>query len=78
MTADSATLAVILIGEGVYGLTAVADSTSPVYWWIVIALGVGATAIHLWRERPSPRLVALTLAVIVLGSAAFWLAYSSL
>jgi len=73
-----APLAIILIGEGVYGLTVVADSTSPVYWSIVIALGVGATVLHLWRERPPLRLVALTIAVILLGSAAFWVAYSSL
>ncbi|MGR0220863.1 DUF6518 family protein [Agromyces sp. ZXT2-6] len=34
-------LAGVLIGEGVYGLTAIAATTGPVFWWAAITVGVG-------------------------------------
>lgn len=32
-------LAGVLIGEGAYGLTVIADTTSPVFWWAAITVG---------------------------------------
>jgi hypothetical protein len=29
----------VLIGEGVYGLTVIADTTYPPYWWVQMAVG---------------------------------------
>ncbi|WP_460772349.1 DUF6518 family protein [Microbacterium sp. GXF7504] len=36
----TAVLAGLLCGEALYGLTVVADTTSPVYWWLAAAAGV--------------------------------------
>ncbi|WP_435093551.1 DUF6518 family protein [Clavibacter michiganensis] len=47
--AGVAVLSAVLLAEGVYGLTVVASSTSPVYWTLEIVLGVGflaAVALH--------------------------------
>ncbi|MGO4690142.1 DUF6518 family protein [Glaciibacter sp. 2TAF33] len=69
---------VILIGDGLFGPTVIAGSTSPVYWWIITGLGVGFATLHLWRTRASPGVIALCMANIVRGSGAFWAACSAL
>lgn len=66
----SALLAGIGVGEAVYGLTVVADSTSPVYWWIIGSAGVlllgGMTG---WRLRGVyPRLIAVVGTLLVAGA----------
>lgn len=75
--AGAGVLAGILVGEGVYGLTVVAATTSPVYWWAVIGLGAAlvlATAIRLRSVRPVLVLVLVT-AIVACG---FLLAYAAL
>ncbi|WP_165307345.1 DUF6518 family protein, partial [Agromyces binzhouensis] len=61
-------LAGILVGEGVYGLTVVAETTSPVWWWIEIAVGAAVLVAGVLRVRPwGLALVALTGTVLVAG-----------
>lgn len=52
--AGVAVLSAVLIAEGIYGLTVVAASTSPVYWTLEIVLAVGflaAAALHCRRTQ---------------------------
>lgn len=42
----------VLIGEGIYGLTVVAETTSPVYWIIEIVLGIALLAAATAAARP--------------------------
>lgn len=72
------TVAAVFIGEGVYGLTVVAETTSPVYWWLQITAGAVLTVVVLVARRARLVTSALTLAVIAAGSTAFWLAYRAL
>jgi hypothetical protein len=51
-------LAGVLVGEGVYGLTVVADSTSPVYWTLSLVAGALVPALALARWAPRRTLVA--------------------
>ncbi|WP_400995082.1 DUF6518 family protein [Agromyces sp. GXQ0307] len=67
-------LAGVLIGEGVYGLTVVADTTSAVWWWFQIAAGSVLLVVGALRVRPwGLALVALTGTVLVAGL--FWSAF---
>lgn len=66
----------VLVGEGIYGLLYIADTTSPPYWWgqIVVGMGmVGWVAVRRLR-RPGPAAVAVLVCVAV--AAAFVVAYS--
>ncbi len=66
-----------LVGEGVYGLRYIADSTYPPYWWGQIVVGVALLG---WvAARRFRRLVPLALsAVVALGvAAAFIVVYSA-
>lgn len=63
-----APLSGVLIGEGVWALDAISDTTSPVYWWIQIVLGVGFLALATIRRRP--RVVVAVAAVVVTAAAA--------
>ncbi|WP_062518869.1 DUF6518 family protein [Demequina silvatica] len=70
-------LAGVLIGEAVYGLTVIADTTSPVFWWICAAAGVvllGAMCVRL--ARPGVILLACVTTVALAG--AFVVAYRML
>ncbi|GAA2042390.1 hypothetical protein GCM10009819_31010 [Agromyces tropicus] len=70
----TAVLAGILVGEGVYGLTVVAETTSPVWWSIELAVGALVLAFGALRVRPwGLALVAATGTVLV--AAAFWSAF---
>ncbi|QTX03782.1 DUF6518 family protein [Agromyces archimandritae] len=78
--AGAAILGGILLGEGVYGLTVVSETTSPVWWWIELALGAAlALAVALaalGRRRLGDAILAAGGAVLV--AAAFWAAFSAL
>ncbi|MFY0406886.1 DUF6518 family protein [Solicola sp. PLA-1-18] len=61
-----ALLAGLAVGEGVYGLTVVAATTSPVYWTISVVGGVLGLAWFAWRTRSARSIataVLLTAAV---------------
>ena len=47
-------LSLVLVAEGVYGLTVVAATTSPVYWSLEIAAGVVFVIVAIVRTRPTP------------------------
>jgi hypothetical protein len=66
----------VLIGEGVFGLTVVAETTSPVYWWLQIAGGVAFVAIVSVRMLRRRGYIALA-AVLTLTGAALFLAFYS-
>lgn len=73
-----APVASVLIGEGVYGLTVVADTTSPVYWVVQIVIGAVLTLVVILRPRMPVPLAALTLGLVAAGSSAIVAAYSAL
>jgi Family of unknown function (DUF6518) len=66
----------ILIGEGVYRLTFISTTTSPVYWWAELAVGLAllVTLIEARRLASIEALLAFGVAVITTGT--FLLAYS--
>jgi hypothetical protein len=71
-------LAGVLIGEGVYGLTAIAATTSPVFWWAAITVGVALlVAVAALRLRDI-RSTAVSGSVAVLTAAIFVGAYLAL
>jgi hypothetical protein len=49
--AGVATLSCVLVAEGVFGLTVVADTTSPVYWTLEIVLGIAFVVAAVRRGR---------------------------
>lgn len=68
-------LCAVLLGEGFYGLTTIADTTSPVYWTIEIVLSIGFVVVALARARLRMPLAALVIGIWLVGSVAFALAY---
>lgn len=62
----------LLVGEGVYGLTVVADTTSPVYWTFSVLAGLvflgWATLRRL--QRPTPVVAVLGTALVAVGQLA--------
>jgi uncharacterized protein DUF6518 len=77
IAAGAGAIAGILVGEGAYGLTVIADTTSPEYWTLQITVGLGivlAVAIRLRRTSSIGLCAGVTAAVAV----AFYIAYSSL
>ncbi len=72
----------VLVGEGIYGLTVVAQTTSPVYWVIEIVLGVAllVAAIVSARPRVVPSLLGALVAAAgaaLYSGAMLWLAAAS-
>ncbi len=70
--AGTAAIAGILIGEGAYGLTRIADTTPGGYWAAQIAVGLAIViAISVTRLR-TPKLVALCALLTALVSVVFY------
>lgn len=69
--------AAVFIGEGLYGLTAISDTTSPVFWSIEFTAGVALVAIVAARVRAIAA-VAVLVGATALGAALFYVVYSSL
>jgi hypothetical protein len=65
----------ILIGEGIYGLTQIADTTYPPYWWGEIVVGLILLVVGA-RRLLGVRAVAIAVGVAALAAAAFVLVYS--
>jgi Family of unknown function (DUF6518) len=64
-TLGAGALAGVLFADGMYGLTVVSDSTSPVYWSLCLGAGavlVGVTALRLRTPAGAARVVASTVA----------------
>ena len=66
----------VLIGEAIYGLTVVADTTSPVYWCLQAAAGVAFVAVVAVRMLRSPEYIAFAGALTLTGAALFVAFYS--
>ncbi len=66
----------VLVGEGVYGLAYIADTTYPPYWWGEIAVGLALLLAVTTRCLPDPRDIALGVGVTGLTAAAFVAVYS--
>lgn len=64
----------LLIGEGIYGLVEIADTTYPPYWWSEIIVGAGLLVWASARLR-QPRLVATAIGVAIFIAAAFLAIY---
>lgn len=73
----TAALAGVGVGEGIYGLTVVAGSTSPVYWTVIGVAGVALLTIMLVRRIRGRMPVMCAVAGTVAIAAAFLLTYSS-
>lgn len=72
--AGSSVLAGVLIGEGVYGLTVVAATTSPVYWTISLVAGLVVPAL-VARRLGSARTLLAAYALTAVVALAFYVAY---
>jgi hypothetical protein len=66
----------VLVGEGVYGLTFVSDTTYLPYWWGEIAVGVFLLLAVARRRSLGIRAVALSVGVAALVAVAFVGVYS--
>ena len=71
----SSLIAGVAVTDAVYGLTVVADTTSPVYWSIAGVAGVVFVVLVAWRRHLAWRYVALQVALTLLwvgiGTAGF-------
>jgi Family of unknown function (DUF6518) len=68
--------AAVLVGEGVYGLTVIADTTSPVYWWLQTAGGAALATLVPLRTGVRPSTMALGLVLTAVGAVAFYVFYA--
>ena len=66
----------VLVGEGVYGLRFIDDTTSPVYWWGEILVGVILAAWVVLRNPRRSQAAAVAAGVCVLTAASFVAVYS--
>jgi hypothetical protein len=67
----------VFIGESLYGLTVVSDTTSPVFWSIELAAGIALVAVAAIRIR-SLVAIGVLVGATALGAALFYAVYSSL
>ncbi|MGW2095558.1 DUF6518 family protein [Promicromonospora sukumoe] len=74
----AALLAGIGVGEAVYGLTIIRETTSPVYWTVIGVAGLALLAGLLGRRVRGALPVALAVGGTAVVAVAFYLAYSSL
>jgi hypothetical protein len=71
-------LSAVLIGDGVFGLRYVSETTGTIYWIAAMILGVGFLVLANLRQRPGPVNTAVSVVVTALGALAFLAAYSSI
>lgn len=65
----------VVIGEGVYGLTQIADTTYPPYWWGQVLAGSALLGFIAWRRLQGVRAIALAVGVAALAAVSFLLIY---
>ena len=73
----AAVLGGILVGEGAYGLTIVAETTGPLWWLIEIVVGIGVVVAVCIRVR-RPGLIMLAVLGMAAIAIAFWGAFTLL
>ena len=66
----------VLVGEGIYGLAYIADTTFPPYWWGEIVAGLVLLLVVVLQRLQEWRVVALAVGVTVLVAGAFVVVYS--
>jgi hypothetical protein len=74
----TALLAGIGVGEAVYGLTSIADSTSPVYWVLIGAAALALLVAMLIRRIREALWMVLAVIGTCVTAGAFVVAYGSL
>ncbi|GAA3627433.1 hypothetical protein GCM10022223_50900 [Kineosporia mesophila] len=74
----TAVLAGIAVGEAVYGLTVVADSTSPFYWTLIGLTGLGLAAWMVTRRLQTSLDITLALGLTAVVAAGFLISYQNL
>ncbi len=67
-------LAGVLIGEGAYGLTVIAGTTDPTWWWTEIAIGTSVLVVGALRVRPWGLVLAALLGTVLVAGL-FWSAF---
>jgi hypothetical protein len=65
----------VLLGEGIYGLMYIADSTYPPYWWGEIVVGLMLLVVIAWWRVHGIRAIALFVGATVLTAVALVLVY---
>jgi hypothetical protein len=71
-------LAGVLFADGIYGLTFVGSSTSPVYWTLCLAAGAALVAVMVGRLRTTPAAAAGVVATAVAATGVLSLGYAVL
>lgn len=69
--------AAVFIGEGLYGLTVIRDTTSPVFWSVELAAGIALVAVTAFRVRTMAS-IGVLIGATAFGAALFYGAYTSL
>lgn len=64
-------LSAVLLGEGVWALVRISDTTSPAYWIVEIALSVAFVTAAIWRRRLSPLRSAAVIVAYLVGAAVY-------
>ena len=65
-------LAAVLLGEGIWALGHIVDTTSPIYWGLEVVLSGVFVSLALIRKRPRPAVALLVITVWLVGAACFW------
>jgi len=76
--AGTALLSGIGLGEGAYGLTSIANTTSPVYWTLVGVIALGLLVAMLIRRIHGVLMVLLAVVATGAVAGAFVVAYGAL
>jgi len=71
-------LVAVLWGEGVFGLTMIADTTGVTYWILELVLGTVFLGLAVIRRRPSARVLLVACALSAVGGVVFYAVYSRL
>ena len=70
--------AAVLIGEGLFGLTVVSDTTSSVFWTIELAAGIGMVVITAVTRPRTVSAIGVLVGTTAVGAALFYVVYRSL
>jgi hypothetical protein len=71
-------LAGVLVADGIYGLTVLSDTTSPVYWTAALPAGLSLVAVTAAVRLRTPLLLAIQIASVATTTAVITLGYAAL